>query len=57
MTPHTPEKLSTKIDRSPFVIMGTRCHPEILRTRTKRTRTKKTTAPTNRRVMREPDED
>jgi len=52
MTPHIPEEFSTRlIDWSPFVIMATRCRPEILmKTKTKRTRTKrKRTAPTNRR--------
>ena len=27
MTPHLPEELSTKIDRSPFVIMGNTMPP------------------------------
>ena len=47
MTPHIPEEFSTRlIDWSPFVIMATRCRPEILM-KTKRKR--KRTAPTNRR--------
>jgi hypothetical protein len=50
MTPHIPKELCTRIDWSPFAIMGHTMPPETLmkRTRTKRTTTKKTTAPTNR---------
>ena len=53
MTPHLPEKLSTRlIHCRPFVIMGNTIQPEILMktktTRTKRKTTKRRTAPTNR---------
>jgi hypothetical protein len=45
MTPHIPKELCTRIDWSPFAIMGHTMPPETLmkRTRTKRTTTKKTT--------------
>jgi len=47
MTSHIPEELSTRIDWSPFAIMGN-TRSEILM-KTNRTRTKrKRTAPTNR---------
>jgi hypothetical protein len=68
MIPHIPEEFSTRlINWRPFVIVATRCRPEIpmmikipmMTTRTKRKTAKTRTETTSRRlpVVREPDEE
>jgi hypothetical protein len=57
MTPHIPEELSTKINRSPFVIMGNTMPPRDPEDEDEEDEDEKDDSADEAPVVREPDED
>jgi hypothetical protein len=57
MTPHIPEELSTKIDWSPFVIMGNTMPPRDPEDENEEDEDQKDDSADEPPVVREPDED
>ncbi len=57
MTPHIPEELSTKIDWSPFVIMGNTMPPRDPEDEDEEDEDEKDDSADEPAVVREPDED
>jgi hypothetical protein len=57
MTPHVPEELSTKINRSPFVILGNTMPPRDPEDEDEEDEDEKDDSADEPPVVREPDED